>query len=37
VERLSQQPGIERVIESLRRQGVAEEVISSVAAELRSA
>jgi uncharacterized DUF497 family protein len=37
VERLSQQPGIERIIESLRRQGVAEEVISSVAAELRSA
>jgi len=37
VERLAQQPGIERIIESLRRQGVAEEVISSVAAELRSA
>lgn len=37
LERLSRQPGIERVIESLRRQGVAEEVIDTVIAELRSA
>jgi len=37
LERLSQQPGIERIIESLRRHGVAEEVISSAIAELRSA
>jgi hypothetical protein len=37
VERLSQQPGIERLIESLRRYGVAEEVINSAVAELRSA
>jgi hypothetical protein len=36
VERLSQQPGIERLIESLRRYGVAEEVINSAVAELRS-
>lgn len=36
VERLSRQPGIERIIESLRRQGVAEEVINSAVAELRS-
>jgi hypothetical protein len=37
VERLSQQPGIERLIESLRRYGVDEEVINSAVAELRSA
>lgn len=37
LERLAEQPGIERVVESLRRQGVAEEVINSVIAELRSA
>lgn len=37
LERLAQQPGIERVVESLRRQGVAEEVINSVVAELRTA
>lgn len=37
LERLAQQPGIERVVESLRRQGVAEEVINSVIAELRTA
>ncbi|MEA2561285.1 MAG: hypothetical protein QOH06_2789 [Acidobacteriota bacterium] len=37
LERLSQQPGIERIIESLRRHGVAEEVINSAIAELRSA
>lgn len=37
VERLAQQPGIERIIESLRRHGVAEEVINSAIAELRSA
>lgn len=37
LERLAQQPGIEKVVESLRRQGVAEEVINSAIAELRSA
>jgi hypothetical protein len=37
VERLSQAPGIERIIESLRRHGVAEEVINSAVAELHSA
>jgi len=37
LERLSLQPGIERIIESLRRHGVAEEVINSAIAELRSA
>ncbi len=36
LERLSQQPGIERIIESLRRHGVVEEVINSAIAELRS-
>jgi len=37
LERLSHQPGIERIIESLRRHGVPEEVINSAIAELRSA
>jgi hypothetical protein len=37
LERLSRQPGIERIIESLRRHEVAEEVINSAIAELRSA
>ena len=37
LERLSLQPGIERIIESLRRHGVAEDVINSAIAELRSA
>jgi hypothetical protein len=37
VERLAQKPGIERIIESLRRHGVAEEVISSAVSELHSA
>jgi hypothetical protein len=37
VERLSRQPGIEQIIESLRRHGVSEEVINSAVAELRSA
>jgi hypothetical protein len=37
LERLSTKPGIERIIESLRRHGVAEEVINSAIAELRSA
>ena len=37
LERLSQETGIERIIESLRRHGVAEEVINSAIAELRSA
>lgn len=36
LEKLSRIPGIERVIKSLRRQGVAEEVINSALAELRS-
>ena len=34
---LSRNPGIERIIESLRRHGVAEEVINSAVAELHSA
>jgi hypothetical protein len=37
LERLEKQPGIAQLVESLRRQGVAEEVISSAIAELRSA
>jgi hypothetical protein len=37
VEKLSRTPGIERIIESLRRQGVAEEVINSAVAALHSA
>ena len=37
LERLSRQPEIDRVIENLRRHGVAEEVIKSALAELRSA
>jgi hypothetical protein len=37
VEKLARTPGIERIIESLRRQGVAEEVINSAVAELHSA
>lgn len=36
LERLDQNPGIERLVESLRRQGVAEEVISSAIAEMRA-
>jgi len=36
LERLDQNPGIERLVESLRRHGVAEEVISSAVAEMRA-
>lgn len=36
LERLNRHPGIERLVESLRRQGVAEEVISSAIAEMRA-
>ncbi len=36
LERLDRNPGIERMVESLRRQGVAEEVISSAIAEMRA-
>lgn len=36
LERLERNPGIERLVESLRRQGVAEEVISSAIAEMKT-
>ncbi|HEX9941603.1 MAG TPA: hypothetical protein VGG03_06290 [Thermoanaerobaculia bacterium] len=36
LERLDQNPGFERLVESLRRQGVEEEVINSAIAEMRS-
>ena len=36
LERLDRNPGLERLVESLRRQGVAEEVISSAIAEMTS-
>jgi hypothetical protein len=36
LERLDRSPGIERLIESLRRQGVDEEIINSAVAEIRS-
>ena len=36
LERLDRNPGLERLVESLRRQGVAEEVISSAIAEMAS-
>jgi hypothetical protein len=36
LERLDRNPGIERLVESLRRQGVTEEVISSAIAEMRA-
>ena len=35
LERLDRNPGLERLLESLRRQGVDEEVISSAIAEMR--
>lgn len=37
LERLDRNPGIERLVESLRRQGVDEEVINAAMAEMRSA
>ncbi|HSK76030.1 MAG TPA: hypothetical protein VLQ45_06200 [Thermoanaerobaculia bacterium] len=36
LERLDRNPGLERLLESLRRQGVDEEVINSAVAEMRS-
>ena len=36
LERLDRNPGLERLLESLRRQGVEEEVINSAIAEMRS-
>lgn len=36
LERLDRNPGLERLVESLRRQGVDEEVLSSALAELKS-
>jgi hypothetical protein len=36
LERLDRNPGLEKLVESLRRQGVAEEVISSAIAEMKS-
>jgi len=36
LERLDRSPGIEQLIESLRRKGVDEEIISSAVAEIRS-
>ncbi|MEO6191851.1 MAG: hypothetical protein ABIS20_02485 [Thermoanaerobaculia bacterium] len=36
LERLDHNPGLERLVESLRNQGVAEEVISSAMAEMKS-
>jgi hypothetical protein len=36
LERLDKNPGLERLVESLRRQGVAEEVISAAIAEMTS-
>jgi hypothetical protein len=37
LERLDRNPGLERLVESLRRQGVGEEVINAAMAEMRSA
>lgn len=37
LERLDRNPGIERLVESLRRQGVEEEIINAAVAEMRSA
>ena len=37
LERLEQQPALAQIVESLRRHGVEEEVITSAIAELRSA
>ena len=37
LERLDRNPGIERLLESLRRQGVGEEIINSALSEMRSA
>ncbi len=36
LERLDRNPGLEKLVESLRRQGVAEKVISSAIAEMTS-
>lgn len=36
LERLDRNPGLEKLLESLRRQGVDEEVINSAVAEMRS-
>lgn len=36
LDRLDQNPGLERMVESLRRQGVSEEVISSAVAEIKA-
>jgi hypothetical protein len=36
LERLERTPGLERLLESLRRQGVDEQIINSAIAELRS-
>jgi hypothetical protein len=36
LERLDRNPGLEQLVESLRRQGVAEEVISSAMADMKS-
>lgn len=37
LERLDRNPGLERLVESLRRQGVDEEIINAAVAEMRSA
>lgn len=37
LERLDRNPGLERLVESLRRQGVEEEIINAAIAEMRSA
>lgn len=37
LERLDRNPGLERLVESLRRQGVEEEIINAAVAEMRSA
>lgn len=37
LERLDRNPGLERLVESLRRQGLDEEVINAAMAEMRSA
>jgi hypothetical protein len=37
LERLDRNPGIERLLESLRRQGVGEEIINSALAEMKTA
>ncbi len=36
LERLDRNPGLERLLESLRRQGVAEELINEAVAEMRT-